>query len=119
MAMVAIQQKGPEFREAIPMARVAYVIERDLSTLPEVLDELLGPDPLASARRAYRSYCLGDALGSEAPLPFLREVERILDGGPPVRRSTVRIDPVQHSTRNAQPAEPGLRSAASVDQPQR
>jgi len=68
----------------------------------------------------YRSYCLGDALGSEAPLPFLREVERILDGGPPVRRSTVRIDPAEGSIRNAQPAEKqGLRSAASVDQPQR
>lgn len=119
MAMVAIQQKGPEFREAIPMARVAYVIERDLSTLPEVLDELLGPDPLANARRGYRSYCLGDALGSEAPLPFLREVERILDGGP-VRRSTVRVDPAEGSIRNVQPPEKqGLRSPASVDQPQR
>ena len=31
--MVAIQQKGAAFRQAIPMARVAYVIERDLSTL--------------------------------------------------------------------------------------
>ena len=83
MAMVAIQQKGAAFRQAIPMARVAYVIEPDLSTLPAALDEVLGPDSLASARRDYRRYCLGDALGAEAPNGFLREVERILASAPP------------------------------------
>jgi hypothetical protein len=88
LATVAIQQKGIAFREAIPIARVAYVIERDLSTLPVALDELLGPDSLAAVRKAYRSYCLGDALGSEAPLPFLREVKRILDGAPLERRQS-------------------------------
>jgi hypothetical protein len=94
LAMVAIQQKGVAFREAIPMARVAYVIQRDLSTLPDALDDLLGPDSLAAPRKAYRSYCLGDAVGSEAPLPFLREVERILDGAPPERP---RFEPVRPS----------------------
>ncbi len=88
LAMVAIQQQGDAFRQAIPMARVAYVIEHDLSTLPSALDELLGPDSLAEARRDYRSYCLGDALGVEAPSGFLQEVERILDGPPPLRRSS-------------------------------
>ena len=94
LATVAIQLKGIAFRGATPMAQVAYVIERDLSTLPDALDELLGPDSLAAARRAYRSYCLGDALGSEAPLPFLHEVERILDGAPLERR---RFEPVRPS----------------------
>ena len=91
LAMVAIQQKGEAFRQAIPMARVAYVIERDLSTLPEALDELFGPDSLAEARRTYRSYCLGDALGPKAPLPFLREVNTILDGPPPQRRLATHV----------------------------
>ncbi len=119
LAMVAIQQKGAAFRQAIPMARVAYVIERDLSTLPEALDELLGADPLASARRAYRSYCLGDAIGSEAPMPFLREVERILDG-PPLRQPSVQADRPRRSSRQTSPLEEhGVRSSASVDQPQR
>ena len=86
-AMVAIQQQGAAFRQAIPMARVAYVIESDLSTLPEALDELLGPDSLAEARRSYRSYCVGEALGAEAPNGFLREVERILDSASPQRSS--------------------------------
>lgn len=79
MAMVASRQKGSAFRQSIPTARVAYVIERDLSTLPAALDELLGPDSLAAARREYRSYCLGNALGADAPKGFFQEVERILD----------------------------------------
>jgi hypothetical protein len=99
LAMVAIQQQGEAFLQAIPMARVAYVIERDLSTLPEALDELLGADSLAEARRAYRTYCLGDALGSEAPMPFIREVDRILDGPPPERRSAVRVKPGERAAR--------------------
>ena len=118
LAMVAIQQKGAAFRQGIPMARVAYVIERDLSTLPEALDELLGADPLATARRAYRSYCLGDAIGSEAPMSFLREVERILDG-PPLRQQSVQGDRRQQSSQTSPLDDPGVRSAASVDQPQR
>jgi hypothetical protein len=88
MAMVAIQQKGAAFRKAIPMARVAYVIQRDLSTLPAALDELLGPDSLAGPRREYRRYCLGDALGADAPARFFREVERILDSATPQRSSS-------------------------------
>jgi CDP-glycerol glycerophosphotransferase (TagB/SpsB family) len=87
-AMVAIQQQGAAFRQAIPTARVAYVIESDLSTLPEALDELLGHDSLAEARRSYRSYCVGEALGTEAPNGFLREVERILDSASPQRSSS-------------------------------
>jgi hypothetical protein len=88
IAMVAIQQKGAAFRHATPMARVAYVIERDLSTLPAALDELLGRDSLAAARHEYRSYCLGEALGAEAPNGFFREVERILDSASPQRSSS-------------------------------
>jgi hypothetical protein len=88
IAIVAVQQQGVAFREAIPMARVAYVIERDLSTLPDALDELLEHDSLAAARREYRSYCLGEALGAEAPNGFLREVERILQSASPQRSSS-------------------------------
>ena len=48
-AMVAIQQRGQAFLKEIPMARVAYVIEKDLSTLTYAVDALFGPDPLADA----------------------------------------------------------------------
>jgi len=88
IAVVAIQQQGAAFRQAIPMARVAYVIEPDMSTLPEALDELLERDSLAAARREYRGYCLGEALGPAAPNGFFSEVERILDSASPQRSSS-------------------------------
>jgi hypothetical protein len=88
IAVVAIQQQGAAFRQAIPMARVAYVIEPDMSTLPEALDELLERDSLAAARREYRGYCLGETLGPAAPNGFFREVERILDSASPQRSSS-------------------------------
>ncbi|HEY5845227.1 MAG TPA: CDP-glycerol glycerophosphotransferase family protein [Microlunatus sp.] len=71
-AMVAITAAGEAFRTEFPMARVAYVIEPDLSTLDEVLDALHGADHLASQRRAYRTYCLGEHLGPDAAREFLR-----------------------------------------------
>jgi hypothetical protein len=79
-AMVAVRATGAKFREQFPMARVAYVIERDLSTLTEALDHLHGDDPLAAQRRAYRSHCLGDRLGPEAASEFLRVAGEIVAG---------------------------------------
>ena len=71
-AMCAVLSSGEAFTAEFPMARVAYVIEPDLSTLSDVLDHLHGDDPLAEKRRAYRSYCLGEHLGPHAADEFLR-----------------------------------------------
>jgi hypothetical protein len=71
-AMCAVLSAGEAFRAEFPMARVAYVIEPDLSTLDEVLDHLHGEDPLAPQRLAYRAYCLGDSIGPRAADDFLR-----------------------------------------------
>ena len=76
--MVAVRAAGDAFRQEFPMARVAYVIENDLSTLDEALDQLLGEDPLAEQRRAYRSHCLGDWLGPHAADEFLRVAGEIV-----------------------------------------
>ncbi|WP_375424771.1 CDP-glycerol glycerophosphotransferase family protein [uncultured Friedmanniella sp.] len=78
IAMVAIQRRGDAFRKEFAMARVSYLIEKDLSTLESALDDLLEDDPLAEKRRAYRSYCLGDELGEHAAEPFLRAAGRIV-----------------------------------------
>ncbi|MET1008207.1 MAG: CDP-glycerol glycerophosphotransferase family protein [Propionibacteriaceae bacterium] len=79
-AMVAMRSSGEAFLAEFPMARVAYVIEKDLSTLDAALDELHGPDRLASARRAYRRHCLGDRLGVHAADEFLRVAGDIVTG---------------------------------------
>jgi len=80
LAMVAIRATGEKFREQFPMARVSYLIEKDLSTLETVLDQLYGDDPLAEQRRAYRRHCLGDHLGPRAADEFLRIAGQIVDG---------------------------------------
>ena len=79
-AMVAMRASREAFLREFPMARVAYVIEKDLSTLDAALDQLHGNDPLAEQRRAYRSYCLGDHLGSHAADEFLRVAGLIVAG---------------------------------------
>jgi hypothetical protein len=79
-AMVAVRATGEKFLTEFPMARVAYVIEKDLSTLDAALDRLLGEDPLAEQRRAYRQHCLGDQLGTHAADEFLRVAGLIVTG---------------------------------------
>lgn len=79
-AMVAMRASGEDFRAEFPMARVAYVIEKDLSTLDGALSDLLGADPLAEERRAYRRYCLGDKLGAHAADEFLRVAGALVTG---------------------------------------
>ena len=90
VAMVAIRAAGEAFRQEFPMARVAYVIEKDLSTLDEALDRLLGEDPLAEQRRAYRSHCLGEWLGPRAAEEFLRLAGEIVTGRDRQRRAGTR-----------------------------
>lgn len=80
IAMVAIKARGQAFRHKFPMARISYVIEKDMSTLDAALDDLLGDDPLAEQRREYRRYCLGDNLGPSAPDEFLRVAGRFIRG---------------------------------------
>jgi hypothetical protein len=79
LAMVAVTASGEAFRAEFPMARVSYVIEPDLSTLDEALDELHGPDRMAPERRAYRTYCLGEQLGKDAAAEFLRVAGAIVN----------------------------------------
>ena len=78
-AMCAVLSSGEAFTAEFPMARVAYVIEPDLSTLDEALDHLHGDDPLAEKRLAYRGYCLGDNIGPHAADEFLRVAGALTD----------------------------------------
>ncbi|GAA1827233.1 CDP-glycerol glycerophosphotransferase family protein [Microlunatus capsulatus] len=80
LAMVAIRSSGTAFTDEFPMARVSYVIEKDLSTLDAALDHLLGDDPLRERRLAYRHHCLGDHLGARAADEFLRVAGAIVRG---------------------------------------
>jgi hypothetical protein len=84
-AMAAITSSGEAFLREFPTAQVAYVIEKDLSTLEAALDGLLGADPLAIERAERRRYCLGDVIGPQAAEPFVEASLAIIDGLPAVK----------------------------------
>jgi CDP-glycerol glycerophosphotransferase (TagB/SpsB family) len=79
-AMVAMLSGGADFPREFPMARVAYVIEKDLTTLPSVLDHLLSDDTMREARLAYREFCLGPSVGPGAAGEFLRIAGDLVTG---------------------------------------
>jgi len=60
LAMTDMLGAGPRFALVNPLARAAYVLNRDASNLTEVLDNLLRADPLAETRLTVKKYYLGD-----------------------------------------------------------
>ena len=63
LAIVAVPCPIPQFIDDYPVARAAYVVDGALDNLEPVLDELLGADSHADARRQVRDYYLGDFAG--------------------------------------------------------
>jgi hypothetical protein len=59
-AVTDMAGEGDEFIETFPLARVAYVIDRQAAALPDVLDWLLKSDPNRQDRRRARVHYLGD-----------------------------------------------------------
>jgi len=122
-AMVAMRSSGEAFLAEFPMARVAYVIEKDLSTLDAALDEVHGPDRLASARRAYRRHCLGDQLGVHAADEFLRVAGDIVTGRKSRARETAptTLTPGDELTEvlGSRPELDELLAAEAVESPER
>ncbi len=53
-------QTVEEFTTDFPLAKVGYVLHADLTDLDQVLTDLLDRDPHAAARRAQKTYYLGD-----------------------------------------------------------
>ncbi|WP_181869296.1 CDP-glycerol glycerophosphotransferase family protein [Brachybacterium alimentarium] len=57
--LVTMTSTIEEFERAFPLARSAYVIDRDLTSLSNALDELLLHDSKADQRKATRNHYLG------------------------------------------------------------
>ncbi len=59
-----------EFVAEVPVAAGGYVVDADLTDLPEVLDEMLHRDPMADRRRQLKIHVLGDFEGDESAQAF-------------------------------------------------
>lgn len=69
------------FPADFPLAASGYVLRHDMSNSGEVLDRLLGDDPLAETRWATRSRYLGDFPAESYAEGFLAAARRELDSG--------------------------------------
>lgn len=75
LVMYAAQYADPHaFRHAHPTAAAAYVIDRELQLLDDVLNSALGEDPLAATRAEHADYFLG---GPERSDPAKRFIDLI------------------------------------------
>lgn len=64
------------FRVSFPTQAASYVLDLDLRSLPDLLDDALGGDSLAQARREMKRYVLGDL--PDGPLhAFSDNVDRV------------------------------------------
>lgn len=76
-AMFNMLDTDEDFLAEFPIARSGYVIRGDLSNMTQMLDDLLGPDPLRDARAERRRYVLGGFEGrgsADAFASFVREL---------------------------------------------
>ncbi|MBC7592950.1 MAG: hypothetical protein H7288_03255 [Kineosporiaceae bacterium] len=81
-AMMSMRAPVDDFRAEFSVAETGYVILRDLSNLGEMLDDLLGADPLAEARAARKRYVLGDFTGEESAAAFAEYVRGLVGHTP-------------------------------------
>lgn len=80
-AMAAVRARGEAFVAEFPLAEAAYVFDM-VDGVPvgfdALLDDLLGPDPKADARRALRSYYLSDTEPAQMVDRFVATARRFL-----------------------------------------
>ncbi|MFD1720834.1 CDP-glycerol glycerophosphotransferase family protein [Amnibacterium endophyticum] len=79
-AVASMQCAPEEFPESFPIARAAYVLDREGENIDAVLDAMTGDDPLADARCDAKRYFLGDFPAEGYADAFLREARRAVLG---------------------------------------
>jgi hypothetical protein len=81
IAMAAVSAHGDAFVEAFPLARSAYVFDVTKGAapgLPELLEQMIGADPMADVRRSMREYYLGDAPAERVVEQFVERARAFL-----------------------------------------
>lgn len=71
-----MQGEGENFTASFPLSRASYVLRGDGANLDQMLNDLLGADPLAATRRQLKTHYLGDFPADGYVEAFLREARR-------------------------------------------
>lgn len=79
-AITDMHDRGETFTEDFPLAKVAYVLDKKMTRLEAVLDDLLGEDPKRADRLAAKTYYLGDFPADRYSEAFTDEIVRIVEG---------------------------------------
>ena len=80
IAMYSVGDSPAAFVTDFPVARSAYLATANLGNLDEVLDQLLGDDPLADLRTDLRRLYLGDFPEQGYADVFVHAARRVIDG---------------------------------------
>ncbi|SKB04864.1 CDP-glycerol glycerophosphotransferase family protein [Aeromicrobium choanae] len=75
--MVSMVHDLDEFAEAVPVAAGGYMVDRDLTGLPDVLARMLHEDPLAARRRELKVHVLGEFEGDASARAFAEWVHEM------------------------------------------
>lgn len=78
-SIVAMGGSSEELVREAPVAVAAYVVQPDLGNIGEVLEEMLGADPLRERRRQTKTYYLGDATPDAYAESFLTAARQHID----------------------------------------
>ena len=80
IAMYSVGESPATFVTDFPVGRAAYLATANLGNLDDVLDQLLGDDPLADVRADLRRLYLGDFPDEGYADVFVRAALRVIDG---------------------------------------
>jgi CDP-glycerol glycerophosphotransferase (TagB/SpsB family) len=83
-SIVSVGRVVKDLLGEVPAARAGYVLREDLSNLLEVLDNLLGADPLAGERATTRVYYLGDFPAGRYADGFLSAARALIEHPPTI-----------------------------------
>lgn len=79
LAMVSVGRTPDQLEEDAPVSRACYIINDELSNLSDVIDDLLGPDPLSEDRNEMRKYYLGDFVSDGYADIFIDRAVNVID----------------------------------------
>ena len=95
LAMVSVGRTPDQLEQDAPVSRASYIINDDLSNLSEVVDDLLGSDPLSEDRNEMRKYYLGNFVSDGYADIFIERAVNVID----TKKAEAELDGYAHESK--------------------